>query len=140
MEYFTPSIEDIRVGYEAEMSLNGKDNWRHVILKEKDFEPFSWFDHHEEKPTYRKVTFRTPYLTTEQILAEGWKEGTKGVTTITKEPIQYFLKDNHVIMWVECHRHIEISIKVNEDIFRYLYQGECKDINTFRYICKLLGI
>jgi hypothetical protein len=22
----------------------------------------------------------------------------------------------------------------------YLYQGECKDINTFRYICKLLKI
>jgi hypothetical protein len=56
-KYFTPDIEDLRVGYECDL-LGSK-----IVIEDRHDLDLS-FDH----------PLRTPYLTKEQIEAEGWKE------------------------------------------------------------------
>lgn len=136
-KYFTPDIEDIRVGYECEISKFKE--WTPTII--------TW-DYNIDGLTYcMKVSpdacIRVPYLTKEQIEAEGWKsigrstdiwfekEGDFeiGSWTSYKIRIHYGLHDKR--LYVDA---IDRGDEVK------LFQGECKDINTFRFICKLLGI
>lgn len=135
-KYFTPEITDIRVGYEAEFNLAGfgKEGWKFVKFKGVD----------EAVRCYHEQGFyRTPYLTIEQIEAEGWvytgksidiwfeKEGSfeVGSWTSYKIRIHYGLHD----------KRLSIDA-IDQGTEQRLFQGECKDINTFRYICKLLNI
>lgn len=123
-KYFTPDIEDIRVGYECEVAYLHEDNWTYVKCRHqeetKDF-ILAVFDYN------RRV--RVPYLTKEQIEAEGWK---------AKEDKTYYISSDHGGYIL---KHVGKQIEII-DLFdaNYIYRGECKDINTFRYICKLLKI
>lgn len=130
LKYFTPSIEDIHVGYECEISKFKE--WTPTII--------TW-DYNLDGLTYcMKVSpdacIRVPYLTKEQIEKEGWKkQGSNKFYEKHKNSKIYYL-------WVTENR-----ISINEGMFGLLYwkvpqiyRGECKDINTFRYVCKLLGV
>lgn len=107
---------------------------------------------HYPNPSVEKCKFyidhlklRTPYLTKEQIEAEGWKYKGKtqdiwfekemdydmGSWTAYKIVMQYGLDDKRLRIFA-----VDRVDKMEYDCFR----GECKDINTFRYICKLLNI
>ena len=133
MEYFTPQIEDIRVGYECEIHLNGQ--WLHETIDYNDL-------HSLTRSIYGLMTdqaieekrIRVPYLTKEQIEAEGWKwEGelfSKGfyILNFMKDEITYPIQG------------IVVTIAIMDSEYGQRYLGDCKDINTFRYICKLLGI
>ena len=126
--YFTPSIEDIRVGYECEF-LSGRgmetiDNWRNCRIEQ-------W---HLPIAIRDIKLIRVPYLTKEQIEKEGWEsEGTIGSYKKGR------CKALHGIISDATRVQHYLSI-VEGDSFFVRYAGECKDINTFRYICKLLNI
>ncbi len=79
-DYFTPDIEDIRVGYECEICPHlGYDNtWIPTVGR---CEQNSAKDCNQDELTYDclidgYVGIRTPYLTREQIEAEGWEDTT----------------------------------------------------------------
>jgi hypothetical protein len=132
-KYFIPDIEDIRVGYEYERAIIRLlppqpstniyiEGWYNAIVLDIDLS-LEWRE-------WIKMGFiRIPYLTKEQVEAEGWK-------CITKRGDPCFTKDNfELVLCTEDH-----TINLGEDRNYPFYYGECKDINTFRWICKLLKI
>ena len=90
----------------------------------------------ERAPWYWR--FRVPYLTKEQIEAEGW-EFIKHHAEIEG----YEFEKDEYSLYVEFDFRGEIYLKIysgeHYDEFNY-FSGKCKDINTFRKICKLLEI
>ena len=138
-KYFTPDIEDIRVGYEGEYhnwsmdeagipELN-YDRWEKAILNKSNVEIML---------KYGIKGFRVPYLTKEQIEAEGWNKNDISPNLIKKiDEDSYYsvsLNKDYNIVITKCF------INGWSWVWQPFYSGECKDINTFRYICKLLGI
>ena len=117
IEYFVPEIEDIHVGYECELNQEGK--WYPLLFT--GYEITSFFK--------EKSELRVPYLTREQIETEGWKYHSN--SEAWECPI--FRKGN----WMLFFNTNEIWIQLGNQM---KYDGPCKDINTFRKICQLLGI
>jgi hypothetical protein len=130
--YFTPNIEDMRVGYECEANpkfySEQEDVWSPIIMKGIGQEVIHY---------HSLGVYRTPYLTKEQIEAEGWK-----IKTDNNNGVIDFEKTNYLLLsWNYTLKIIEINDgKTTTRFDNQLYRGQCKDINTFRYICKLLGI
>ena len=156
-KYFTPDIEDIRVGYECEIwwCCGEPREWVKTIATLEDEEEYA-------KLTVSDIAFRighgdvrVPYLTKEQIEAEGWTEFiTEYRGDIKLENMNYVFfneKSNYMLGWFFNRNQIGLLVKdpakaldINGNIINYndapRYTGECKDINTFRKIIKLLGI
>lgn len=130
--YFTPNIEDMRVGYECEANpkfySEQEDVWSPIIMKGIGQEVIHY---------HSLGVYRTPYLTKEQIEAEGRK-----IKTDNNNGVIDFEKTNYLLLsWNYTLKIIEINDgKTTTRFDNQLYRGRCKDINTFRYICKLLGI
>jgi hypothetical protein len=130
MEYFTPEIEDIRVGYEYEQ-MASESTWDKKTIQESTI----------RLGAFGTSNMRVPYLTIEQIEAEGWVI-TNGNTS-GNEP-------NLISLWYRCYGTtypytLSYPCDGSHTLVIYLdpytlYRGECKDINTFRYVCKLLNI
>lgn len=136
-KYFTPDIEDIRVGYECEIK-NEDDKW---ISKTIGFE-YGWL----EIPERYNTRLRTSYLTKEQIEAEGWER-----LEFEREELYGYKKANYFLVFNEKVKTIniilqdpskesEISWGLQTSPERFKFFCECKCINTFRIICKLLNI
>ena len=53
---------------------------------------------------------------------------------------EHFQKENKYITFQEKNHSIEIHNNEDYEEHQTWYEGKCKDINTFRYICKLLEI
>ena len=144
-KYFTPDIEEMFVGCEFEMHDTWGD-WKKLILTENLLKnPMVGLGSGSERaPWYWK--FRVPYLTKEQIEAEGW------------ELIQIYPKGACIFQKGTKEEGCELTCDFTEHRvhFTELYfcglddeytrtkltwrSLECKDINTFRKICKLLKI
>jgi hypothetical protein len=148
-KYFTPDIEDFHVGYECEIL---KENWEHFVFNVEEIIPV--FARVNSK-TIVSDKIRVPYLTKEQIEAEGWTEFiTEYRGDIKLENMNYVFfneKSNYMLGWFFNRNQIGLLVKdpakaldINGNIINYndapRYTGECKDINTFRKIIKLLGI
>lgn len=132
-KYFTPDIEDFHVGYEYEyediIPSGSSDYFKGVITKPSEIENlFQGFE------TGMRV--RVPYLTKEQIEAEGWEQDER------YNDEKHFYKNNiYLRLYIGYHYNKIIAYTIsifNED--GILFKGNCKDINTFRKICKLLEI
>jgi hypothetical protein len=134
-KYFTPDIEDFHVGYECEIL---KENWEHFV-----------FNVEEIIPVFAKVNSKTivsdkirvPYLTKEQIEAEGWEHvGGK----LLSGDFQDYQKNNFSMRYATDTRKLSIMVRdpsfSNERFQVTILKAECRDINTFRKIIKLLGI
>ena len=165
-KYFTPNIEDIRVGYEFEEASEGRPGYPEWVKgRIEDFEEAQLII--EEKLPRQSI--RVPYLTKEQIEAEGWKNIGGGLSenffycsegeeseSYKKQKLHYDLVEKYLIFGSHityrkdgydldfyfqpyCPKKHWIEIKIHE-LRHIIYMGECKDINTFRYICKLLGV
>jgi len=144
-KYFTPDIEDIRVGYECEIyeqksrKLIKDVGWHTVKVTLGNSEYGESVAINRILNYIKQNKLRTRYLNKEQIEAEGWIE-LISTTPITQEvesaPTWTFLskEDCTMIFKVDC-QHIQIT-KGSKTIF----SGECKCINTLRYIEKLLNI
>lgn len=138
-KYFTPDISDIRVGYEMEDCYHQQE-WKKYVIKDED--EASYFFEMYKADAYPSE-FRIPYLTKEQIETDGWKEGDTYHKTLEfeNEYATYFcaLFDNNKIRISEYTKTNpkEVWAMQRRSI---VFEGECKCINTFRYICKLLKI
>ena len=118
-KYFTPDIKDLRLNYKCELNIDHYKN-------DSDWVEFTIFDPQDLSTFIKDVTqLRVPYLTKEQIEADGWKLGLNK-NRYYKDNNSVDLLDNNIIL-----------ICQNETLS---FIGECKDINTFRYICKLINI
>ena len=139
-KYFTPDMEDFHIGYECEISTptiwkSGK--FPEILELNSELDEFG-------KDSLMKAAhaiLRVPYLTKEQIEAEGWKEN---VLNNNEKALLLFLKNGYELRMYKnyiCRFSILIvgaGIIPNWD--KVLFEGKCKDINTFRKICKLLEI
>lgn len=138
-KYFSIQIEDIRIGYECEVYRTG---WKSFVFT-KDTIAREFIGSGD--------CFRVPYLTKEKIEAEGWKS-----IDLSKEfayragIVSYrhaFVKGNYFLVLDTRKYHIEI---IAADVTKIDFLPEfpetfrvtipCKDINTFRFICRLLSI
>lgn len=127
-KYFTPELEDIRVGYECEMNWDRgyNETWVPLVIGIKDRNG-AYLNTIQDvlvamDDGYGEV--RVPYLTKEQIEAEGCEPGFEG---FFKNGFKIFYYENDYRLIIQVHNQV-------------IFNGKCKDINTFRWICKLLGI
>jgi hypothetical protein len=142
--YFTPEIEDFYVGYEFQCKVYGEeDEWVNCIYSRPTDEVFC---KDSDDNIWTNDSLRVPYLTKEQIEAEGW------------ELIQIYPKGACIFQKGTKEEGCELTCDFTEHRvhFTKLYfyglddeytrtkltwsSLECKDINTFRKICKLLRI
>lgn len=166
-QYFTPSIEDIRVGYECEWKMPKQEfdtygdkscyGWQKHTVTINDF------DQHDLSDPFHNFAwggceFRTPYLTREQIEAEGWKFKHTNKTRWWYEKDDTFFEcpmtTGYQIMRLEMVHDPEFKAIRIQAYYRgeagydksegvdlpIIFEGYCKDINTFRQICKLINI
>ena len=146
-KYFIPDIEDFHIGYECEFKNNMQDNvWKKEIC-DMDLVSIafsSW--EHEDTDDKFSDNFRVSYLTKEQIEAEGWEfiqiypKGACIFQKGTKEEGCELTCDftEHRVHFTELYFYgLDDEYTRTKLTWRSL---ECKDINTFRKICKLLKI
>lgn len=141
-KYYTPEIEDLRVGYEYEFRYDEKHTWQKEtidICPQLDHEQFDWV-----YGLLEKNNLRVPYLTKEQIVDEGWELTTIGahfkcgfVYSKISEDVEYRLNFEHC----GYKKNLITVIKVvNKDTLVSIFQGDCKSINELRIVEKLLNI
>lgn len=134
-KYFTPDIEDLCIGYECEINnIHGK--WESITITFTNSNSFYKTDLAEVCLLVEDKYVRVPYLTKEQIEAEGWNLDDR------YDDVKHFYKNETYLRLYIGYQHEEIIFH-NISIFNengVLFRGECKDINTFRKIIKLLGI
>lgn len=132
-KYYKPEIEDIHVGYECEVAHLHEENWTPMMVR-----------HQEETEDFIRAVFnynrrvRTPYLTRDQILADGWREihsreylkiDKHGRTIHFSNGIPESEYDEEYLSVFKVHNKQNI-----------LFQGFCKSINEFRKLRELLNI
>lgn len=146
-KYFTPDIEDIRVGYECEVKNSSDDKnfeWEHLKIVGVDDAKISGrlmdWSFYDSLNAVKDKSVRVPYLTKEQIIAEGWRE-IHDEEYIKSIPVEDGMPSK--TWWF--HNNVDTEYLSTIE-FRYNgyhnvgFRGECKDINTFRWISKLLKI
>lgn len=149
-KYFVPDIEDFHVGYECEVNWNRAyvDEFIPIKLKicdELDNGVRDCYNSNVEDVLIAYddgyAEFRTPYLTKEQIEAEGWEVIDDKNPAKFKHPVEV---DVQVIYDFENHYlWITIPAEIVKEKIKYRankYAGYCKSINEFRYISKLLQL
>lgn len=146
-KYFIPEKEDLRIGYECEMfvfnTIKEESFWKKHVLT-----PFTLRIGIEDET---KSYIRTPYLSQEQLEAEGWN--------LTDIPFDDDLKDEDVFkkafekvisenLWytLELMENHQIQIQkryyINQvsQIWKVVFEGECKCINQLKQIFKQIHI
>lgn len=140
--YFVPDIEDLCIGYELEMNWNRayEEKWVPIKISIQD-EEFTYTDEISDIVNALDDGMseaRVPYLTKEQIKNEGWKlvwnDGNYGIEVTNFEKDKWIL--DFSVGYSGKTNHILIGTSPTSIFFR----GECKSINEFRYILKLLKI
>ena len=133
-KYFTPDIEDFYVGYEFETKMYGEDDtWVKCIYSKPTDELFC---KDSDDNIWVNDSLRVPYLTKEQIEAEGWRDDTASF----QKPELFVAYQNSSTWRKLVYRFSDNMLQIVEVDDSYKYSGNCKDINTFRKIIKLLKI
>ena len=151
-QYYTPDIEDIRVGGNYEVFSIGRqiDEYGLFLSPEKRDDELKWREYIGKSASdvlhlsiyLQKQELRVPYLTKEQIEAEGWyctNHVELNFQRIISDDLWWELDyniDTHDLT-IECWKENHITNK--SDCFTK-FEGECKSINEFHYVCKLLKI
>jgi hypothetical protein len=142
-KYFTPDIEDFHIGYECELLMNTNVSILNPTSNAPEFKPFIFEKNKIELLIELYDSIRVPYLTKEQIEAEGWKEEQMYLNG-TFVMILGELNEGYELMFAEGNSQIVITrvwTLFDDQVKRdNTYKGNCKDINTFRKIIKLLNI
>ena len=126
-KYFTPDITDIRVGYEFEWKRYSFDDWNKTTITENDYVMYGQdpeCEISEIASSFKKGDVRTPYLTREQIEAEGWE---------VFDNISYRKGSWHFTLGFPL-------ISINNFKGFGCFSGSCPSINELRLIQKLLNI
>lgn len=127
-KYYTPSIEDIRIGYECEI-LNGYGNWHTINITLGHIFNDLLF-HTRDISKELSGIFRTPYLTKEDIESEGWTHKWH------EKRVHSWEKEDFVLSAFDDILRIKISYKSGYQLF----DGNCLSINELRTISKLIGV
>ena len=141
-EYFTPDPNSVFVGfeYEAESDPRIPLYSQEKIESLHDLENFcKWY---KKDPD---VEIRVPYLTVDRIVQEGGVLETEG---LRKGSVRFTQDSGRILhVWLEGTRlSISEFVPANHDdpwsMSRRscIFDGECRDINTFRTIRRLLSI
>jgi hypothetical protein len=132
-KYFTPDIEDLYVGYKLEIKGPHDVDWQPIVLgKDAIWHQFT----NLENLGQAMEQLRVPYLTKEQIEAEGWIDN-----TLCYQTPELFVGLQNSQTWRKLvYKFSDNVLQIVEVDDYYIYSGQCKDINTFRKIIKLLGI
>ena len=128
--YYTPELSDLHLGYECEVKVG--EGWEKTNLTDS-----IQFPHVELRLSQGRL--RTPYLTKEQIEAEGWKSKTE----YTGKFRFVFEKGNSWLAWnPEENMMTIVPIDPSKEFYEHnvRYAGSCPSINEFRKITKLLRI
>lgn len=153
-KYFIPLIEDIRVGYECEIwedercFIRGKVTKVYQGTQNEESCLGLYIDNGNGFLIDRYRQIRVPYLTREQIESEGWEYSANyEAIEDSKFPDELgFLKElqdnlTQFLLYYDPNSHcLRIEKIYNCGGEGWIFRGKCKDINTFRYICKLLNI
>jgi hypothetical protein len=148
-KYFIPTKEDIRIGYECEIDFAQKvkgDNWQPYTIGE-GYEDVSLnrvvqearYDH---DPFFQESRIRVPYLTREQIEADGGVF-IGGYTPMLSRRSEYDLGKYHRLEYSEETKKATIYSRDEFGEFTahgVKYSGFIPSINELRYISKLLEI
>ncbi len=141
-KYYTPELSDFYIGYDYERSSysGGAEEWDRIIVNGGDIEEIdNIFSRGEQS---QKV--RVPYLTKEQIEAEGFSGG-RLLKHFVGEDTRRFYYGKYEMDFNEITRKLSILDPNNEQCEQdcdenYLYNAECKSINEFRTLMKWLNI
>lgn len=153
-KYFTPDIEDLKVGYICESTTmpsswnindcndvdNSDDIWEVEPISESRLCNIIKYSMEEEGGIQRFI--RTPFLTKEDIEKEGWiysgiiATPNGGIINHQLNNFKYRTSYNYNSKILEVYEVIKDVYKEDLMIFR----GICRCINDFRTICKLLNI
>jgi hypothetical protein len=154
-KYFTPDIENIRVGYECECLWLKPEprTWNKIKITEANTETYLELSVEDVINRTKTGEIRVAYLTKEQIEAEGWKfwQTNRICNWYKREMFDWSDKARDFYGYVIygmtlLHDPEKNKIKIWFDFTggtpedSCMFEGECKDINTFRTICKLLNI
>lgn len=146
-KYYYPAISELFVGYECEIGhnlLSGNPHWEKSVIEKEEIET-------EAGEYYELVnlknTFRTAYLTKEQIEAEGWVyDGTYGEKQTYKIGDMWENDGKGGFLNYDPINHI-LKITTTDKGFNQegpnssiKFKGECKSINEFRKIIQWIGI
>ena len=154
-KYFIPNIEDLHIGYDCEIynqyssKLIKKVGW-HSVKVNCSPEMSKYVGILQCKKLIKTQHIRVPYLTKEQIEAEGW-EYVKNTNKVDVDICHIFNKNNYMLGWFPLINKIVLLVRdpskafdKNGVLVEYnnteRYTGQCKDINTFKKLTKLLEI
>jgi hypothetical protein len=133
-KYFTPNIEDIHVGYECQCFNIETGQWADYTIDSNE-DLFDFMDDMSLEYHLSEDNIRVPYLTAEQIVKAGWIHIYDDFTFgkfIKLGPVGYE-------MFYDYNDHsMDIDDVDLQDVHIDLFQGTCKDINTFKKIFKLI--
>lgn len=144
LEVYHPDIEDIRIGgeYLVNWSRGYKETFEPYSPRVKENEGAYVHDIsnliHAMDDGYAEVI--VPFLTSEQIEIEGWKK--PNPPYMCHYPNEwgiylFYINGNYRLHSIPSKHLIRIvDVRREENLF----EGKCPDVNTFRYICKLLNI
>lgn len=146
-KYYTPSIEDIRVGYECEIK-SGSLWYKEIvqgISKKEGFINTINCDYYINNDLYN---IRTPYLTKEQIEAEGWIHTGGKMISVDRQDFKKLvgIKGTCELHYTPLNKKMKIEqrnhVRDNSNNYTLLtiFDGYCQSINEFRTILKLLSI
>lgn len=131
-QYFVPGISDLRIGDYIEI-VNSKGKWitgefPNVVRQVSSLDQYA-----DDIMAFAHTLYRLPYLTQEQLESEGW------VYSHTIGRSVRFLYRGYKLQFSVENNDYKVFITNNYN--RYIvFNGQCRDINTLRYIQKLLNI
>lgn len=136
-KFFKPNKEDIYIGYECEFA-----GWSEGVPKEFTINEGNILT------VIRDIgLINVPFLTAEKIASEGWTVDEKahfeiyGDVTLTKKIL--VSSEYEVLVTVIYNpdiKHLKIKVRYESGFETQLLSCDCRDINTFRKLCKLLNI
>lgn len=131
-KYFTPSIGDIRIGYQCQIKYFSDSDFEEVIIDDE-------WTLCVLKEYINDSCLRVPYLTQAHLEERGWVLRTE----YSGKYRLMFAKDNFLLSYnPENYMLFIIPLDPSKEFYEHQtrYAGTCKDPNTFDYICKLLNI
>lgn len=155
MSYYTPTIEELHIGYQCEITY-AKD-----LIGTRD----EYFFKYIVEPQYFNerdyVAIRTPFLTKEQIEAEGWEEVSVqhrwGSSTYYKLIKEITIEDEdqeytgreyrlsctfkpNALLFIDKHPMYYGKTHYDGYACTQIFQGKISSINEFRTLMKWIGI
>jgi len=148
--YYTPKIEDFKVGYTYQEFIDGEETRSYTFTEADLFGEVKVCEDHKLINS-KKATIKVKYLDREDIESCGWIPfATGGLESGCMNGRCAFTKGNYILVIAsqpntKLGNRIEIAMKdvLKDDYIEWtsngrMYIGECKSINEFKYITEEL--